>query len=143
MPLCHWFLRRARHSSSTGARTGSALVASRPGYGWRTPNCAFLLRAYLTQTHEMLFDGHNHAFRVLQGIPERGIYDNMKTAVNKVGHGKHRVVNARFRAMVSHFLFESEFCNAAAGWEKGQVEKNVRDARHRLLPGCTGVRESR
>ena len=94
---------------------------------------AFFLRAYLTQTHEMLFDAHNHAFRVLGGIPERGIYDNMKTAVDKVGRGKKRVVNARFRAMVSHFLFESEFCNLAAGWEKGQVEKNVRDARHRLL----------
>ena len=37
------------------------------------------------------------------------------------------------RDRVSHFLFESEFCNPAAGWEKGQVEKNVRDARHRLL----------
>jgi len=35
--------------------------------------------------------------------------------------------------MVSHFLFESEFCNPAAGWEKGQVEKAVRDARHRML----------
>jgi hypothetical protein len=81
----------------------------------------------------MLFDAHNHAFRVLGGIPERGIYDNMKTAVDKVGRGKKRLVNARFRAMVSHFLFESEFCNPAAGWEKGQVEKNVRDARHRLL----------
>ena len=81
----------------------------------------------------MLFDAHNHAFRVLQGIPERGIYDNMKTAVDKVGRGRQRVVNARFRAMVSHFLFESEFCNPAAGWENGQVEKNVRDARHRLL----------
>ena len=94
---------------------------------------AFHLRAYLTQTHEMLFDAHNHAFRVLGGVPERGIYDNMKTAVDKVGKGKQRLVNARFRAMVSHFLFESEFCNPAAGWEKGQVEKNVRDARHRLL----------
>lgn len=94
---------------------------------------AFCLRAYLLQTHEMLFDAHNHAFRVLGGIPERGIYDNMKTAVDKVGRGKQRQVNARFRAMVSHFLFEAEFCNPAAGWEKGQVEKNVRDARHRLL----------
>ena len=94
---------------------------------------AFFLRAYLTQTHEMLFDAHNHAFRVLGGIPERGIYDNMKTAVDKVGRGKQREVNARFRAMASHFLFETEFCNPAAGWEKGQVEKNVRDARHRLL----------
>jgi transposase len=94
---------------------------------------AFFLRAYLTQTHEMLFDAHNHAFRVLGGIAERGIYDNMKTAVDKVGRGKKREVNARFRAMASHFLFETEFCNPAAGWEKGQVEKNVRDARHRLL----------
>ena len=73
------------------------------------------------------------AFRVLQGIPERGIQDIMKSAVDKVGRGKHRKVNARFRAMVSHFLFEAEFCNPAAGWEKGQVEKNVRDVRHRLL----------
>jgi hypothetical protein len=41
-------------------------------------------------------------------------------------------VNARFLAMTSHYVFDPEFCNPAAGWEKGQVEKNVRDARHRL-----------
>lgn len=91
---------------------------------------AFYLRAYLLQTHEMLFDAHAHAFRVFGGIPERGIYDNMKTAVDKVGRGKERQVNKRFQAMVSHYLFEAEFCNPAAGWEKGQVEKGVRDARH-------------
>jgi transposase len=93
---------------------------------------AFIVRAYLLQTHEMLFDAHNHAFRVLGGVPRRGIYDNMKTAVDKVRRGKERDVNARFGAMVNHFLFEAEFCNPASGWEKGQVEKNVRDARHRL-----------
>jgi len=93
---------------------------------------AFTLRAYPLQTHEMLFDAHNHAFRVLGGVPERGIYDNMKTAVDKVGRGKQRQVNARFRALASHFMFETEFCNPAAGWEKGQVEKQVRDARHRI-----------
>ena len=102
---------------------------------------AFHLRAYLTQTHEMLFDAHNHAFRVLGGVPERGIYDNMKTAVDKVGRGKERLVNARFRAMVSHFLFEAEFCNPASGWEKGQVEKNVQDARHRLLQDAPAFRD--
>src|ERR1700677_4535852 len=93
---------------------------------------AFILRAYPQQTHEMLFDAHNHAFRVLQGVPRRGIYDNMRTAVDKVGRGKERQVNARFSAMVSHFLFEAEFCNPASGWEKGQIEKNVQDARHRF-----------
>lgn len=93
---------------------------------------AFFMRAYLQQTHEMLFDAHYHAFQVFGGVPERGIYDNMKTAVDKVGRGKQRTINKRFTAMVSHYLFEAEFCNPAAGWEKGQVEKGVRDARHRL-----------
>ena len=45
---------------------------------------------------------------------------------------KVREVNAKFSAMVSHYLFEAEFCNPASGWEKGQIEKNVRDSRHRL-----------
>lgn len=93
---------------------------------------AFIVRAYLLQTHEMLFDAHNHAFRVFGGVPRRGIYDNMRTAIDKVGRGKERDVNVRFMAMASHYLYEPEFCNPASGWEKGQVEKNVQDARHRL-----------
>ena len=93
---------------------------------------AFIVRAYPLQTHEMLFDAMTQAFRVLGGVPQRGIFDNMKTAVDKIGSGKVRQVNARFAAMASHYLFEPEFCNPAAGWEKGQVEKNVQDARRRL-----------
>ena len=93
---------------------------------------AFLVRAYLLQTHEMLFDAHWHGFRVLGGVPGRGIYDNMRTAVDRVGRGKERQVNIRFLAMANHYVFAPEFCNPAAGWEKGQVEKNVQDARHRL-----------
>jgi hypothetical protein len=93
---------------------------------------AFLIRAYLLQTHEMLFDAHWHGFRVFGGVPDRGIYDNMKTAVDRVGRGKERQVNARFLAMTNHYVFEPQFCNPASGWEKGQVEKNVQDARPRL-----------
>ena len=36
---------------------------------------AFFPRAYLAQTHEMLFDAYYHAFEVFGGIPERGLYD--------------------------------------------------------------------
>jgi transposase len=93
---------------------------------------AFIVRAYLLQTHEMLFDALTQAFRVLGGVPRRGIFDNMKTAVDRIGAGKARQVNARFSAMASHYLFEPEFCNPASGWEKGQIEKNVQDARRRL-----------
>jgi len=93
---------------------------------------AFFLRAYLAQSHEMLFDAHYHAFNAFGGVPQRGIYDNMKTAVDKVGRGKQRQVNKRFQAMVSHYLYEADFCNPAAGWEKGQVEKSVQDSRRVL-----------
>ena len=102
---------------------------------------AFAVRAYPLQTHEMLFDALTQAFRVLGGVPRRGIFDNMKTAVDRIGTGKARQVNARFAAMASHYLFEPEFCNPASGWEtrratpngrNGQVEKNVQDARRRL-----------
>jgi transposase len=93
---------------------------------------AFWLTAYPTQSHEMLFDAHARAFAAFGGIPIRGIYDNMKTAVDKVGRGKARTINARFEAMASHYLFEPEFCNVASGWEKGIVEKNVQDRRRQI-----------
>ncbi len=93
---------------------------------------AFWLVAYPGQSHEMLFDAHTRAFAALGGITRRGIYDNMRTAVDKVGKGKERIVNARFAAMCAHYLIDWEFCNRAAGWEKGRVEKNVLDARRGL-----------
>ena len=94
---------------------------------------AFWLVAYPTQSHEMLFDAHAQGFAAFGGIPRRGIYDNMKTAVDRVGEGKERTINARFHAMCGHYLFEPEFCNRAAGWEKGVVEKNVQDRRRQLF----------
>jgi transposase len=81
----------------------------------------------------MLFDAHWHGFRVFGGVPGRGIYDNMKTAVDRVGRGKERQINMRFLAMTNHYVYEPEFCNPAAGWEKRQVEKNVRCSRHQML----------
>jgi transposase len=101
---------------------------------------AFLLIAYPLQTHEMLFDAHTRAFRAFGGIPKRGIYDNMKTAVDKVGVGKRRIVNTRFAALAAHYLFEPEFCNVASGWEKGVVEKNVQDSRRRIWQEAGGRR---
>ena len=93
---------------------------------------AFWLVAYPSQGHEMLFDAHTRSFAALGGVARRGIYDNMKTAVDKVKKGKGRVVNARFAVMCAHYLFDADFCNVASGWEKGVVEKNVQDSRRRV-----------
>lgn len=65
---------------------------------------AFWLVAYPSQGHEMLFDAHTRSFAALGGVARRGIYDNMKTAVDKVKKGKGRVVNARFAAMCAHCM---------------------------------------
>jgi transposase len=101
---------------------------------------AFWLVAYPSQGHEMLFDAHMRAFTALGGIPRRGIYDNMKTAVDKVKKGKGRVINARFTAMCAHYLFDVDFCNVASGWEKGVVEKNVQDSRRRIWLDAQKIR---
>ena len=94
---------------------------------------AFWLVAYPSQGHEMLFDAHLRCLTGLGGVPRRGIYDNMKTAVDKTPRpDRPRKVNSRFAAMAAHYLFEPDFCNVASGWEKGRVEKAVLDGRRRI-----------
>lgn len=93
----------------------------------------FYVRAYPSESHEMLFDAHNRAFAYFGGVPRRGIYDNMKTAVTAIGRGKARDFNRRFLSMASHYLFAPEACTPAAGWEKGQVENQVGTLREWLF----------
>ena len=94
---------------------------------------AFWLVGYPSQGHEMLFDAHTRCLTGLGGVAGRGIYDNMKTAVDLTPRkDRGRVVNARFAAMAAHYLFEPDFCNVASGWEKGRVEKSVQDTRRRI-----------
>ena len=103
---------------------------------------AFWLVAYPSQGHEMLFDAHTRSFAALGGVARRGIYDNMRTAVDKVHKGKGRTVNARFAVMCAHYLYDPDFCNVASGWEKGRVEKNVQDSRRRIWIEATRHRFS-
>ena len=48
---------------------------------------------YPRESQEMVFDAHDRAFRLFQGACRRGIYDNMKTAVQTVLIGKERAFN--------------------------------------------------
>src|SRR5271154_4691166 len=91
------------------------------------------VRAYPRETQEMVFDAHDRAFAFFRGACGRGIYDNMKTAVETVFVGKDRQYNRRFLQMCSHHLVEPVACTPAAGWEKGQVENQVGLVRERLF----------
>ena len=73
------------------------------------------------------------AFRFFGGVCRRGIYDNMKTAVSMVFVGKERAYNRRFLELCSHHLVEPVACTPGAGWEKGQVERQVGYLRGRLF----------
>src|ERR1700760_805729 len=91
------------------------------------------VRAYPRETQEMVFDAHNRAFALFKGTCTRGIYDNMKTAVETVFIGKDRQFNRRFLQMCGHYLVEPTACTPASGWEKGQVENQVGNLRERLF----------
>ena len=92
-----------------------------------------LARAYPRETQEMVFDAHERAFAFFKGACARGLYDNMKTAVETVFVGKDRQYNRRFLQMCSHHLVEPVACTPAAGWEKGQVENQVGLVRERFF----------
>src|SRR6476659_1722505 len=93
----------------------------------------FIARAYPRETQEMVFDAHERAFAFFKGACTRGIYDNMKTAVDTIFIGKDRTYNRRFQQMCSHHLVEPVACTPASGWEKGQVENQVGLVRERFF----------
>jgi len=91
------------------------------------------VRAYPRETQEMVFDAHDRAFGFFRGTCTRGIYDNMKTAVETIFLGKDRKFNRRFAQMCGHYLVDPTACTPASGWEKGQVENQVGLVRERFF----------
>ena len=91
------------------------------------------VRAYPRESQEMVFDAHDRAFAFFKGACTRGIYDNMKTAVDAIFVGKERAYNRRFLQMCGHYLVEPVACTPASGWEKGQVENQVGLVRERFF----------
>jgi transposase len=101
----------------------------------------FLCIAYPRETQEMVFDAHIRAFKFFEGVCRKGIYDNLKTVVNKILGGRERNFNNRFTQLCSHYLFEPVSCTPGAGWEKGQVENQVGLVRRRFFTPKIKVRD--
>ena len=73
-------------------------------------------------------DGHVRAFGHLGGVPARIVYDNLSAAVKR-RVGLHRELTDRFRALVSHYLFEPCFTRRGEGHDKGSVEARGKGVR--------------
>jgi transposase len=114
-------------------RINSATVVLKVAHVRLCHSRMFFARAYPRETQEMVFDAHDKAFAFFRGTCTRGIYDNMKTAVDAIFVGKDRQYNRRFLQMCSHYLIEPTACTPASGWEKGQVENQVGLVRERFF----------
>ena len=66
-------------------------------------------------------DGHVRALAHFGGVPRRVVYDNLTAAVKR-RVGMDRELTDRFRALVSHYLFEPCFARLGEGHDKGGVE---------------------
>ncbi len=57
----------------------------------------------------------------------------MKTAITTILRGKERDFNRRFTQLCSHYRYEPVACTPRSGWEKGQVEHQVKFVRSRFF----------
>lgn len=89
--------------------------------------------AYPRQQQEMVLDAFASAFGFYQGLPKRVIIDNPKTMVLSIKSGKERTFHPRFMALLNHYVVEAVACTPAAGWEKGQIERQVGVIRKQLF----------
>jgi transposase len=62
----------------------------------------------------------DEGFAFFKGACTRGIYDNMKTAVETIHVGRERAYNRRFLQMCSHYLVEPGACTPASVWGSGE-----------------------
>lgn len=64
---------------------------------------------------DTLIQCHLNAFKYFGGVPEHGLYDNMKTVMikrNQYGYGKHKL-NAMFEDFAKHCGFKIKVCARA------------------------------
>ncbi|NTW73060.1 MAG: IS21 family transposase [Eubacteriaceae bacterium] len=89
-------------------------------------------RAYYRQNEESFLEAQITGFDYFEGTSKRVIFDNAKVAV-KEGFGVHAKAQDRYKALAAHYAFQCEFCNIAAGHEKGLVEGLVGWVRRNIL----------
>jgi transposase len=119
--------------STETVKIGGHIVKAQVAHFRLCHSRCFFVCAYPNQKMEMLIDAHNCAFAYWNGVPKRGIYDNMKTAVKRIGVGKEREFNEQFLVMMNHYMIEPVACTPASGWEKGQVERQVQTLRKQVF----------
>ena len=89
--------------------------------------------AYLFHRQDTLafMESHRNFFRDINGVPKMMVYDNMRVAV--VLDDKTKKPTVALQRMSTFYKYSFRFCNARAGWEKGNVERSVDYVRGRAF----------
>jgi hypothetical protein len=101
------------------------------------------VRAYPRETQEMVFDAHDRAFAFFGGACTRGIYDNMKTAVETVFVGKERAIQPPLPADVQPLPGRAGGLHAGGGLGEGPGREPGRVGARALLHAAAAVQELR
>lgn len=111
-----------------GTRTPFHFFCMRSRFSGRS-----FVRAYPCERQQAFFDAHVHAFGFFGGVFPVLVYDNLKSAVEKVLTGRNRIEQDAFRRLRSYYNFEARFCNPGSANEKGGVEGVIGYVRRNFL----------
>ncbi len=89
--------------------------------------------SYLFHRQDTLafMESHRNFFRDIHGVPLTMVYDNMRVAV--VFDDKNKKPTEALQRLSTFYRFGYRYCNARAGWEKGDVERSVEYIRGRAF----------
>ena len=90
-------------------------------------------KAYLFHRQDTLafMESHRTCFKDINGVPHTMVYDNMRVAV--VFDDKEKKPTVALQRLSNYYSYQWRFCNARAGWEKGNVERSVDYVRTRAF----------
>ena len=111
-----------------GIRTPFHFFCMRPKFSGKP-----FVRAYPCERQQAFFDAHVHAFNFFGGVFPTLVYDNLKSAVEKVLAGRNRIEQDAFRRLKAYYSFEARFCNPGSANEKGGVEGVIGYVRRNFL----------
>ena len=100
------------------------------------------VRAYPRETQEMVFDAHDRAFGLFGGACRRGIYDNMKTAVETVFIGKDAAIQPPVPADVQPLPDRAGGLHAGGGLGEGSGREPGRTRPRAALHAAAAVRDA-
>ena len=92
---------------------------------WSYSNYPFV-RATPSERSEAILTGMVEGLTFFGCAPHEVWWDNPRTVVSKIFHGRARRPQERYAALASHYRFDPLFCMPARGNEKPYVETRVR-----------------